>query len=249
MGKTSYKNTSELLEQLSKNLDKLNAGELDLLELNELVESGKELYEHLVILRYKAIDVYGEIEEQESNQNDSIDEIVTETEKEEVFDFSGSGFDENQDKTEEQPSFDFTLDSQEEISSPSEPEIKIEKEPSTPDLSDEINQDDFTDEDEDQNSLNELLKNEEEVSLRKKLQNSPIEDIKSHISIAKKFEYISNMFGGDSEAYNSAIDKLNSCEDGGIARQKLNEYTTNYQWDLEDKSIIKFIELVERRYI
>ena len=57
------------------------------------------------------------------------------------------------------------------------------------------------------------------------------------------------MFDGDNVKYESAIQVLNSCADGEEAKDKLNEYSTEYNWDLENKSIIKFVELVERRYL
>ena len=99
------------------------------------------------------------------------------------------------------------------------------------------------------NSLNDTLKKEEDQSLRKIFQNSPISDIKSQISIGKKFEYISSMFKGNAAEYEDAIDFLNTAANGNEAKLKLNELTHKYSWDLEDKSIIKFIELVERRYL
>ena len=89
----------------------------------------------------------------------------------------------------------------------------------------------------------------QELSLRKQLQNTPIKDLKDEISIAKKFEYITFMFEGNSELYDEAISILNSCDSGDEAREKLNEYSTKFNWDLENKSIIKFVELVERRYL
>ena len=98
-------------------------------------------------------------------------------------------------------------------------------------------------------SLNEIFKDDSDDSLRKKFQKSPITNLKSNISIANKFEYISGMFDGDGKIYDEAITVLNNCKSGEEAKSKLMEYATSFDWDLEDKSILKFVELVERRYL
>ncbi len=232
MGKTSYKNTAELINDLSERIDDLNNGKLGLGDLDNLVESGKSLYEHLVVLRHLAFEKHGDPAVTASATEAVADvqeevEPVEETETELAFDLTG-GADVEEEMTEEPANdlhFDFTQSTDEFA-----PEIEEIKQ--TPEA-----------------SFNDALKKDDELSLRKKLQNTPVSDIKTHISIAKKFEYISSLFNGDSAAYDEAIDFLNSCATGEDARLKLNEYTTQYAWDLEDKSIIKFIELVERRYI
>ena len=100
-----------------------------------------------------------------------------------------------------------------------------------------------------ESSLNDVLKSEADLSLRKKLQKSPVQDLRTEISIQKRFEYITAMFSGKKDAYEEAIDVLNACANAEDARIKLSEYSENYNWDLEDKSILKFLELVERRFL
>mgnify|MGYP000362637374 CR=1 FL=1 len=105
----------------------------------------------------------------------------------------------------EQPSFDFTLN--EEKIEPAKPvETKIEDEANDFEeaIAESVQADEDYDDGASSNSLNQSLR-QDELSLRKKLQNSPIADIKSHISIAKKFEYISIMFEGNSADYDEAI--------------------------------------------
>ena len=252
MGKTSYKNTEDLIKEISEKVAELQKGDLGLGELNELINNGKDLFEHLVILRYKAFDKYGT---PEKSVPDKIVEKAAVVEKvkiekeveEEVADtpFDFTGFTAEEEK--EQPRFDFTLDEE-------KPKIE-EKEVEDDETEEQIEFEEKIadsvqagEDDEDETSLNQSLKQDED-SLRKKLQNTPIANIKSHISIAKKFEYISIMFDGDPAAYDEAIDFLNTCATGNDARLKLNELTTNQDWDLENKSIINFIELVERRYL
>ena len=238
MGKTSYKNTKELIIEVSNQLDKLDQGSLELDELNRLVECGQEIYEQLVILRYKAFDKFGEQQSNKPIIEKTVEPPLAQETEAEAFDFTEISSPKT--KEEPQPSFDFSIDT--EIDSkanvPDNEEKSAEKQIKTP----KEDETDF-------NSLNDVFKSEDDLSLRKKFQNTPVADIKSNISIAKKFEYISNMFDGNSSEYEESIDFLNTCASGEDARLKLNELTSKYKWDLEDKSIIKFIELVERRYL
>lgn len=256
MGKTSYKNAGELVDELSKKIAKLNEGTLDLTELDALVVSSRELYEQLIVLRYKAFDTYGTPEstvEQPIMQKEAEIEIeLTPQEEEEkpeeaIFDFTGVIETPEQKKETTQPAFDFTSDTPTTPEKPEIPEPPKEEIKKIPPYVSDIEEED--NETESSNSLNNFLKKEDDFSLRKKLQNTPISDIKAHIGIAKKFEYISAMFNGDAAAYEDAIDFLNTCASGKDAQLKLNELVVTYKWDLEDKSILKFTELVERRYL
>ena len=231
MGKTSYKNTKELIKELSNQLDNLDRGNLELEDLNRLVENGQELYEQLVILRYKAFDKYGAPKSPAAEIEEKPIEKAPEKADEAIFDFTEMSTPEVQ--NDPQPSFDFSIDPE---AVEKDEKVAPQKKSS---LSDET----------EGNSLHDALKSGDDLSLRKKFQNTPVTDIKSNISIAKKFEYISNMFDGNSAVYEESIEFLNTCATGDDARLKLNELTTKFSWDLEDKSIIKFIELVERRYL
>ena len=263
MGKTSYENMTDLGSYLTEKLKELEDGSLNINALEKLVEDARELYERLLIVKYKAYEKYGEPQNTDIStqmkESPSTDQIEEETQitneiKEESFDFTGIT-----EKEVEQPSFDFSTAENIETKEEEEVQIDIVEEETkseaievetsneTADLFKEIHVEKH--EEEDENSLNVQLKTEEELSLRKKIQNSPIADLKSEISIAKKFEYITFMFDGDNANYEAAIKSLNECNDGEEAKNRLNDYSTKYNWDLENKSIIKFVELVERRYL
>ena len=263
MGKTSYDNMKSITEKLSNSINELENGTLELKDLENLVEDARQLYERLLIVKYKAYETYGEptakkdapVVEKVTPDKIDTEKLVVEQEKEieeeTAFDFSGI----TEEPKVEQPSFDFSdmsdlssaEDKIEEVLEPTLKEIPVQK-PKTDFYSADEDEDDNK-EDDVENSLNSKLKLEDDLSLRKKLQSTPVKDLKAEISIAKKFEYIRFMFEGDNTKYESAIQVLNSCTDGEDAKNKLNEYSTEYNWDLENKSIIKFVELVERRYL
>lgn len=274
----------EISKRLKDKIKDLEAGKLGVDELEGLVDDARELYERLLIIKYKAYEKFGEPDsaketvqsaEEEIVQEEAIPEVEETTEedtqevKEEVaaFDFTAE---------EEQPAFDFSMSEEveetpkedppsetfpldEEINNTAAVEEETEQETSEETFPEASNTKGSTDifkdshvekkEAEDENSLNQKLAEEDAQSLRKKLQSTPISDLKSEISIAKKFEYITFMFDGKNEIYEEAINTLNNCADGDEAKLKLNEYSSKFNWDLENKSIIKFVELVERRYL
>lgn len=261
----------EINEKLQEKLAKLESGDLELNELESLVEDARELYERLLIVKYKAYENYGEPKAAEQEEEPVIEkssepeEIEKEEEKEESIDFSAMA---EEPEDDEQPSFDFSAINEEEkenepVMIPSEDIKSFSDSDSseddtfplssgTKDQPSDTYQDSHVEkhEEEDENSLNQKLQGtEDDLSLRKKLQSTPVSDLKSEISIAKKFEYITFMFEGKNEKYEEALAVLNNCTDGEDAKDKLNEYSTTYNWDLENKSIIKFVELVERRYL
>ena len=244
----------EINKKLQEKLAKLEAGELELNELESLVDNARELYERLLIVKYKAYESYGEPTVETTGEEAEIQEEPEEIIEEEVIDFSGITEEAEEEKV--QPSFDFS-GIEEEIEETEKIEDDItdlaeEEDEHEDEKSEDIFKESHVEkvEPEDENSLNQKLHaSEDELSLRKKLQRTPISDLKSEISIAKKFEYITFMFEGRNETYEQAIQTLNSCKDGEEAKDKLNEYSTRFNWDLENKSIIKFVELVERRYL
>jgi hypothetical protein len=261
----------ELSKKLHKKIKELEEGKLDIKELESLTDDARELYERMLILKYKAYEKFGEpanaTEEVVEEKVEPVKAVVEEEEEvvEEAIDFSGI----TEEKEEvEQPSFDFSAMEEEVVEPKEEPvmipseNIKSSSEPiteeetfpkssGTKDQPTDVFQDSHVEkvEDEDENSLNEKLKTEDEQSLRKQFQSTPVSDLKKEISIAKKFEYITFMFEGENDLYEAAIEDLNNCTDGEEAKNKLNDYSTKHSWDLENKSIIKFVELVERRYL
>lgn len=263
MGKTSYQNIAELVDEIQKNISRLNSGNLSVEEIEGLVDQTRELHERLIVLRFKAYENFAGKKEETTTEvePESVEELPsfdltaeappekkedrTEQEEQEqapLFDLT----EETPQPEEEEPTFDLTDDivsnQNEAFAEAAVPEA-VDK-PIQPSVQDKATADNG------ELPLYQSLKDgDNSDSLRKKLQNQPINDIKTEISIARRFEYISCMFNGDGAAYESAIQVLNTCENAEDARNKLNSYSSQYDWDLENKAIIKFVELVERRYL
>lgn len=265
MGKTSFQNLKKLIDGIENKIAQLHNGNLSVNELDELVKQSADLHERLAVLRYMAYEKFGEPEISAKIQPEiKVDERVEKKEEETplALDFSGITSTINENVEQEKPiekeeshELDFSAPVFEKPVPETkpvqvkEPEVKKpihvireENKQEAVSLHEKFLKDDEV--------LNEKLKAPaEDVPLRKKLGLTPIADLKTEIGIGKKFEYINFLFAGDAKAYDTAINDLNNAGNAESAKQKLNVYASVYNWDLEEKTIVKFIELVERRYL
>lgn len=254
MGKTSFQNINDLAISLAEQIKKINTGHLSVKDLEAAVNQAKDIYERLIVLRHKAYEKFGE---PQTNVVEPVKENVKEVEIKPI-DFTA--FEDESAKKVSAPKvvkpslpdvgFDFTQDDApiekteapvvaQEVKKPLDvvrAEIKSESKSMHENFAKE------------ELPLNEKLKQDSDLPLRKKLQIKPISDLRSEIGIGKKFEYINFLFGGDSKAYEAGIDALNACQSGEEAKQKLNDFGSQYNWNFEEKSIIKFVELVELKF-
>lgn len=90
---------------------------------------------------------------------------------------------------------------------------------------------------------------EEPSDLASRFSNTPIHDLKRAISIAKKFEYINSLFGGNVEKYAYAIHRINNLNSGDEAFTYLHELKAEHKWDEEDSNFIELANMVRRRYL
>lgn len=260
MGKTSYQDLQKLIAAIEAKIAQLKDGNLPVSELDALVKSAADLHERLAVVRFKAYEKYGEpvqaaaVKPQEAAFDLTIlsepklaEKPVESTAKPAPelsleVDFSAPLF--------EAPKAEPVAEKIVKQEIPVvEPEVKKpihvireEVKPDSASLHEKFLKEDDVD-------LNDILKKEDDLPLRKKLGLTPIKDLKAEIGIGKKFEYINFLFAGDNKAYDTAINELNNCPNAEVAKQKLNVYASVYKWDLEEKTIIKFVELVERRFL
>lgn len=254
MGKTSYQNINDLATSLAERVKKMNSGNLTITEMEAVVNDAKEIYERLVVLRHKAYEKFGE------PQAKVAEAIVEKAKVVEIQPIDFTAFEDESAKNVSAPKvvkpslpdvgFDFTQDDApieksempvvvQEVKKPLDvvrAEIKLES---------KTLHENFA---KDETPLNEKLKQDSDLPLRKKLQIKPIADLRTEIGIGKKFEYINFLFGGDSKAYEAGIDSLNACQSNEEAKEKLNDFGATYNWNFEEKSIIKFVELVELKF-
>lgn len=87
-----------------------------------------------------------------------------------------------------------------------------------------------------------------ETVLADRLRLMPVDDLRKAISLADKFQYIYELFGGENNAYHAALDALNVMQNKAEAEQYLNELAALYAWDAESDTVQRFRELVAKRF-
>jgi hypothetical protein len=228
-----FKSIPELIQSLNQLATRINKGTVGLEEFDVTLRDARELYERLVILRYKAIEdrnlmgapLQTEIPSNGNVENegdkptpkqisliDSIEEIKRETVVEPIA----------------EPKTLFTpeesIKEEDKIPAPVIPEVL----PSS-------------------RAPKEV---EQKESVAEKMSHTPIKDIAAAISLNRKFQFIKELFNDNADAYKAAVERLNAFSDGTEAMNCLNiELAKKYGWDSEDPLVVAFTELVERRYL
>lgn len=77
----------------------------------------------------------------------------------------------------------------------------------------------------------------------------PISNIKAAIGINDKFIYLKELFKGNVDEYNAALDKLNDFENYADAEDHFQELKEKYGWDPDSKPFQGLAELLMRRYL
>jgi hypothetical protein len=246
MDQSAYPTMKDLIHAIGAKLEKLEKGELQASGLPELVEESRELYERLVVLRYKAMErsLIGEsqakpvVKEEERPVTPfkiNVAKPAENTQQISILDL------ENEVKKEEpQPEISIApkMEVKEEIKAPVSVEVpKVVETPS-------VQQHTMP------SSLNEKLQQsqQQKTSLAEKLQKKPISDLKTAIGLNQKFLFMNDLFEGENAAYNEALNLLNNFSSMDDAKNYLLTLGTKYNWDLESDSVVQFTDLVERRY-
>jgi len=74
----------------------------------------------------------------------------------------------------------------------------------------------------------------------------PVKDIKSAIGINDRFYFQRELFEGNAELFNSAVEQLNSMENMESAMAFL---AGNFTWDEDNDAVKSFMDIVKRRYL
>lgn len=131
-----------------------------------------------------------------------------------------------------------------------EPAVTVEVEPETPapeTLSGYFGNDDTEFELSSPETLGERMMHEDH-SLAAKLQQNPVQDLRSVIGINDKFLFVNELFGGSMEKYNKSIENLNDLKTLNGAMIYLNELKIELQWNSSNEAYQKLKELVSRKF-
>jgi len=234
-----FKSIPELIQSLNHLANRINKGTVGLEEFEVTLRDARELYERLVILRYKAIE----------DRN-----LMGAPRQTDIFETIGAEVAEPVATAEEiKPAVKqiSLIDSIEEIKrekvSPPMEVItpKVEPEKPAPVVAKPVVVTPPV-----LPSSRAPKEVEMKESVAEKMSHTPIKDLAVAIGLNQKFQFIKELFQADADAYKSAVSKLNSFSGGTEAEQYLrNELMATYSWNEEEPLVIAFTELVHRRYL
>ncbi len=99
-------------------------------------------------------------------------------------------------------------------------------------------------------SINETFSEYKKPTLSQQMAGRGFQDLTSVISINQKFKFISELFGGDTDAYQQTIDRINRFSSYLEADDYLqNTLKNQHEWEMQNPIVIEFIELIERRFL
>lgn len=95
-----------------------------------------------------------------------------------------------------------------------------------------------------------LFQFKQATELSEKLSERPIQDLTKALAINDRLLYMNELFGGDPNALNDNLNRLNRMENMEEARGLLARFAEKYDWADEEREDIArdFIRLVRRRY-
>ena len=98
-------------------------------------------------------------------------------------------------------------------------------------------------------TLNEKYKSEGKI-VADKLKHTPIKDLKAHIGLNKRFNFITTLFHGKEQEYEAAIAKVNDFKNYDEAISYIqDQLVPKYGWKEDELIASDFFMLVMRRYL
>ena len=230
-----YQRWHELANNIQLQLERLKAGELSLEELEIVVEQSREIYERLVVLRFKACgdaaqskteevstttvsgfaQTIGESKPETTNQVSLMDVIAEVThKKEEVV----------------EEKLLFTFDAHPVETPISNTLFDLAALPAT-------------------QSVNEMLARSivQQETVAQHHTHTPIADLKIAITLNQRFQFSRELFKGNNQDYEVAIERLNTSS-RNEAMQQLQTLESKYEWSTGSAVVRDFRSLVERRH-
>jgi hypothetical protein len=231
---SKYPRLHEIAQNILLQMERLKAGELSLEELEMVTEQSRELYERLVVLRYKAFDetVNGtiaavatqesapvaitaeQVKSEPTNQVSLIDAIEEVTKTEEIV--------------EQKPLF--TMEAPATPAPVTNTLFDLAALPATP-------------------SVNEMLARTmvQQETVAQHHTHTPIADLKIAITLNQRFQFSRELFKGNNQDYEVAIDLLNtSTRDEAL--QYVKSLESKYEWSDGSTVARDFRTLVDRRH-
>jgi hypothetical protein len=259
-----------ILGHLQSGVEKLESGHLSPEDMELLVEDAKELYERMVILRYKIYEtsVLGVKEavisasirhteiETPIDLFGSIDEPTSEPEFEVTF-ASGQSDELNEEKIIEEESHEEESHEEEELIEEAAPIVEEE------DLIEEEEEEEELHGEEEEELIERASPSswepefsgdqpiwmaEMEANIRDNRSVFPLESLIGAFTLNEKLQFINELFDGSSDEFSSNVKQLDQLASIDAARNMIAELAATYTWDTDSEIVEDFMYKICRRY-
>ncbi len=256
----------ELSEELHTNINELLSGKMSPEQTQHLVELCSELYEKLIVLRFKAFSETTTPAEKMQAVLETVEPIKTDTapvappaelvnqvnlidaikEVEQVAEQVAeqspeevAAQEEEEDNDDEDIVFQLIPNDEPVVETPvisMAPEAPKQEEPKG-DVKPMV-------------SLNDSFKESasQQATIAKKLEGSAISDLKKNISLNQRFQFCKDLFKGNNQEYEVTLEKLNNTN-RDEAMRVLQALKDKYSWNPDSMAAKDFTDLVNRRYM
>jgi hypothetical protein len=250
-----FKRIQELAATLQAGLDELSVGKLSIEQLEMLTDHSRELYERLVVLRYKAYYTSVKGEKMEAKEAEPVSiafKISTPAPAPAAVTPPPAPVESKPEVPVNQVSLIDAIEEVTKAETAPEPTSTVKE---TSEESFEINVgtrqeaiNTYT-QPRPQESINDRLSKTvgNVASVAQKHEHTPIADLKRAITLNQRFQFSKELFKGNNQEYEVAIDRLNNTNRDEAFRQ-LDALKSKYSWNNESQVTQDFVELIERRY-
>jgi hypothetical protein len=246
-----FKRIQELAATLQTGLDELSVGKLSIEQLEMLTDHSRELHERLVVLRHKAYDASVKGEKIESKEAEPVS-IAFKVSAPAAATPPPAPVESKPEVTVNQVSLIDAIEEVTKAEAAPEPTSSVKE---TSEESFEINVgvreeaiNTYT-QPKPLESINDRLSKTvgNVASVAQKHEHTPIADLKRAITLNQRFQFSKELFKGNNQEYEVAIDRLNNTNRDEAFRQ-LDALKTKYSWNNESQVTQDFVELIERRH-
>jgi hypothetical protein len=229
-----YQRLHELASNIQLQLERLKAGELSLEELEIVVEQSREIYERLVVLRFKACGDAAQSKTEEVSTATIIGSVQTIVESKPETTNQVSLMDVIAEVTHKEEAAEekllFTFDANPVETPISNTLFDLAALPAT-------------------QSVNDMLARTmvQQETVAQHHTHAPIADLKIAITLNQRFQFSRELFKGNNQDYEVAIERLNTSS-RNEAMQQLQTLENKYEWSTGSVVVRDFRSLVERRH-
>jgi hypothetical protein len=98
-------------------------------------------------------------------------------------------------------------------------------------------------------TLNDQLQKEVKSTLDEIHSKAKNGSIKKSITINQRFMFVKELFGGNNDQFEKALDRIDEAKDFvEVSKLVKSEFVSTYQWNMESEEVTEFLELLERRF-